>query len=236
MASNAGYYDWLNFNSPISDYTADRLVRLQVANSPSTILDVGCGWGELLLRLLTACPEAKGHGIDHDEALIKRAESNAEQRGLTDRVRFSPDAGAAAPADLVVNVGAEHVFGTADDALLALWDLVHPGGHLLFGYQFWERPPSAEVKAFIGDLPDLPQLLAKITDVGWRPLDFVVSSVQEWDEFESGYMRDWEEMVLANGDTAVEARRRADEQRAGYLQRRGVLGFALLTLGRPADT
>lgn len=233
MAPSAGYYQWLNFNSPLGDATADRLVGLLANAAPRTILDVGCGWGEMLLRLLAVCPGATGHGIDHDQELIKRAEGNADQRGLDGRVRFSPDVSAAAPSDLVVNMGAEHVFGTIDDALPALWDLVHPGGHLLLGYQFWERPPSPDVLAYIGVLPNLSELLEKVTGAGWRPLDTVVSSAQEWDEFEFGYTRDWEMVVMSGGPEAEEARRRADEQRAGYLQRRGVLGFALLTLGRP---
>ncbi len=238
-----GNYDWLNFNNPISEATADQLVSRLAWSDPGDILDVGCGWGEMLLRLLAACPQATGHGIDHDEALIERARRNAADRSLNDRVRFSLDVTNAEPADLVLNLGAEHVFGTLDDALDALWQLVRPGRLLLFSYQFWQAPPDPETEAMIGQLPTLAELVETTASNGWRPLGLTVASPEAWDQFEFGFLADWDQVVMAGpGDDpgasspAAEARDAADKWRREVMARRGVLGAAFLTLGRPAGS
>ena len=150
----ASYYESLNFNSPMTEETADRLVLDLAATAPSTILDIGCGWAEVLLRLLAACPDATGHGIDNDDVLIDRARRNASDRNLTPRVTFSSSVGSEDRGDLVLNIGAEHIFGDLDRALVELYKLVHPGGRLLLGAQFWERPPSVQLAESIGGTAD----------------------------------------------------------------------------------
>lgn len=232
-----GYYEWLDFNNPMTEETADRLVAELATAGPADVLDVGCGWAELLLRLLAACPGAMGHGIDHDDPLIDRARRNAADRGLAGRVTFSSTLGAHEPADLVLNLGAEHVFGSLDDALAGLWPLVRPGGRLLLGTQFWEEQPTRELVEVIGHVPSLPELIDGAAAAGWRPLGLQVATLQDWDHFEFRFLGDWEQFAMAptSAAQAASARLAADEHRAAYLRRRGVLGFAFLTLGRPLE-
>lgn len=52
----------LTFNAPLSTERADRLAAELAAHGPSSVLDLGSGWGELLLRVLSAAPYAKGSG------------------------------------------------------------------------------------------------------------------------------------------------------------------------------
>ena len=233
---SAGYYESLDFNSPMTDATADHVVARVVETGPASIVDVGCGWAELLLRILAACPMATGHGIDRDDAFIGRARRNAERRSLSGRVTFSADLDLTDPADTVLCIGSEHVLGTVQQALDGLRDLARPGGRLLLGTLIWERPPTPELLEAFGDLPTLDELIALAVERGWRPLDLLVASRRDWDRFEFGFMADWEQAVMAATDPAAadEARRVADEYRRDYLKRRGVLGFAYLTLGRPA--
>lgn len=230
-----GYYESLDFNSPMTDETANALVAELAAANPQRVLDIGCGWGELLLRLLAACPDATGHGIDTDEVLVARAEANASDRGLADRVTFGPRIEAAEVADLVLSVGAEHVFGDHADALAGLWDLTEPGGRVLFATQFWEQPPTDALQEALGQLPTLAELVARSAGSGWRPLGLTVSSARDWDHFEFGFLADWEQFVMHPPDSegATAAARAADAHRHSYLERRGMLGFAFLTLGRP---
>lgn len=230
-----GYYESLDFNAPMTEATADRLVAELAAAEPASILDVGCGWAELLLRLLDACPGATGLGVDHDEALIARAVANASARNLDSRVQFAPEIDDLEAADLVVNIGAEHVFGSLADAVAALFELVKPGGRLLLGTQIWERPPTPDLLDEFGPLPDLGEFVTIATDAGFRPLGLTQATVADWDEFEFGFLGDWEQVVMAAAekDVRASAREAADRHRNGYLRRRGSFGFVYLTLGRP---
>ena len=67
----------LTFLSPLSDERAQRLVAFLTEHAPATLLDVGCGWGELLLRVLEAAPTATGLGLDLDEESLAHAVSSA---------------------------------------------------------------------------------------------------------------------------------------------------------------
>ena len=236
-SSSVGYYGSLDFNAPMTDATGDLIVAALAATEPVEILDIGCGWAELLLRLVAACPAARGHGIDHDDAFIARAKRNAASRSLSDRVSFSVDTVDAQPSDIVMCIGSEGVFGSLGGALSELRGLVRPGGRLLFGTLFWEQSPTAEQVETFGDLPTLGDLVAGTAAMGWRPLGLAVASAHDWDHFEFGFIADWEAAVMMPSDVeeSDRARRMADEYRERYFERRGVLGFAFLTLGRPCD-
>lgn len=235
-----GYYDHLQFNSPLSGARADGLATALARRSPATVLDLGCGWAELLLRVLAAAPDARGVGIDSDERLISRGRRSAAERGLAERaeLRAHDAAEPVAAADAVLCIGSDHVFGTQDDALAALWRLVRPGGVLLFGTGYWQRPPTAQEAAGLGatpdELPDLATLVDMTTSAGFRVLDLQTANEDEWNAFESGYLADFEEALMTD-PSADDLRTRADEHRQGWLRGyRGVLGFAYLTLGVPS--
>lgn len=237
MASRVeiGNYESLDFNSPMTNETADRLVAELAATNPSAIADVGCGWGELLLRLAAACPEADAVGVDNDETLLERARGNAAGRSLQNRVTFQTDLGSLEPSDVVVCIGAEHVFGSVGDALSGLQGLVRPGGRLLFGTLFWEQTPTPELATEFAGVAQLIELFHATSNAGWRALALKTASLDDWDRFEFGFMRDWEQVVMATRTKAeaADASLAADDYRTSYLQRRGILGFAFLTLGRP---
>ncbi len=244
MSDTPGYYEHLVFNAPLSPARADRLAGAVAARSPATVLDIGCGWAELLLRIIAAGEHARGVGVDRDEALIARGRANAAGRGIADRVelRVGDAAAALEPADAVVAIGVEHVFGTQPDALAALHRLVRPGGVLLFGAGFWQREPSAAQAAAFGatpdELTDLAGLVERAVSAGFRPVDLQTANEDEWNAFESGYLRDPEEWLLHNPDGAGadDVRAKADTHRTQWLRGyRGVLGFAYLTLAVPAS-
>jgi SAM-dependent methyltransferase len=245
MSARPGYYDRLDFNSPLSGARADAVAAALAARRPRTVLDIGCGWAELMLRILTASPSTTGVGVDSDAALVARGQANAERRGLSDRVRLVAVDGnePVEPADLVLCVGADHVYGDQADALAALLPNVAPGGVLFFGSGYWQRPPTDEEAAGLGatpdELPDLAGLVDRAIAAGFRPLDTQTASEDEWNAFESGYLSDWEEWLVRNpgAPDAEEVRAAADRHRTGWLRGyRNVLGFAYLTLGVPATS
>lgn len=61
----------------------DRAVELAGISPGQTVVDVGCGTGNLLFAVLTAQPEARVTGLDPDRAALRRAARKARRRGLS---------------------------------------------------------------------------------------------------------------------------------------------------------
>lgn len=232
----------LTFHGPLSSARADAIVDRLSATRPRTVLDIGCGWGELLLRVLEAVPEARGTGIDLDEADLARGRRSAEERGVAGRVDFLAESSrdtAHDPADLVLCVGASQALSDADcptaEALRSLRRLVSDHGRVLLGEGIWDRRPTeAELAgmwpgASESDHHTLPALLDLAVASGFRPEWTETATLAEWDHFESGYQADQEVWLAAHPD-AIEVRDRLNRHRSQWMSYRGVLGMAYLTL------
>ncbi|GGV15212.1 SAM-dependent methyltransferase [Streptomyces spectabilis] len=243
----------LAFHGPLSEARAARIVAraaesLTAAERP-TVLDLGCGWGELTLRLLEAVPGATAVGVDLHEEDLARGRALARARGLADRVEFVAESAtdtARGPADVVLCLSSAHALLPAGaeppyaaDALRALRRLVRPGGRVVLGEGFWQRTPTAAELA--GMWPDaradehlhLGGLVDAAVAAGFRPMWVETASAEEWEEFESAYLADVEVWLAANAahPRAAAARERADRHRAAWLRGyRSVLGTAYLTL------
>ena len=234
----------LTFHGPLSTERADRLAADLAASRPANVIDYGCGWGELLLRVLEAAPEATGVGIDVHGPDLDRGRENAGKRGLSGRASFieGPASDHASPADAVISCGAYQAFGTIPEALHALRALVKPAGLLLFGAEIWDRAPTDEQLANMwpgmtaSDCLYLPDLVEAAMAEGFRPLRIETATRGEWEEFESGLAAGPEEWLLANGNhpEAGQVRAKLDRQRSIWLRgHRDAMGFAYLTLGVP---
>src|SRR6202000_3415462 len=125
-----GWESRLALHGPLSAERADRLAAELTALNPETVVDYGCGWGDLLLRVLSAAPRALGSGIDIHAPDIARARRNADKRGLANRAVFIEGQAAdhASKADVVLNCGAYQAFGGISGALKALRGLGSPVG------------------------------------------------------------------------------------------------------------
>ncbi|MGH3925234.1 MAG: SAM-dependent methyltransferase [Pseudonocardiaceae bacterium] len=78
----------LLFNAPLSEQHAARLIDDLHLHEKCRILDLGCGWGELLLRALATIPGAIGVGVDQNLAAVRRARVAAAERNLLSRATF----------------------------------------------------------------------------------------------------------------------------------------------------
>lgn len=238
----------LTFHGPLSEARAARIVARLTANQPGSVLDIGCGWGELMLRVLSAAPQATGIGLDTDEGDLARGRASAQARGLGDRVTFVPESAvktSRGPADLVLCVGSSHALtdveppGHLAAALAELRRLVNPGGRVLLGEGFWHRTPTESELAGMwpgttaGEFGDLAGLVDLAVAAGFRPAWTETATLEEWEDFESGYQCDEEEWLATHGDhpQAAELRAKVDQHRSYWL--RGyydLLGLAYLTL------
>lgn len=218
----------LTFNSPLGEARAAALLdRIQPLSEGSRALDLGCGTGELLLRLC-ARHGIEGDGVDNHAADAEAARRRAGNLGIANRVTIHTTDATTwdRPADIVLNVGASYIWGdTPAPALAALHRLTSPSGTLLFGDAVYETEPDAAVREIFGDLPGLAGLARAATDAGFRVLHAATSTQGEWDDFES----DWRAGIerLATPGARAFADRRREQYLGGY---RGVLGFAWLIL------
>jgi len=232
----------MRWNTPLSEAHADVLIGQLDVSSARSVLDLGCGWGELLLRVVVAAADGCGGvGVDSDTDLLDRGRRAAHERGLAERVEFvcrrAQDWDQ--PAERVLCVGSSHALGGTASALAALSGLVAPGGRLLFGDGCWEGDTTPQAEAIFGDdVLALERVLDHARDAGWRVLSLTTADHREWDEFESSSRRGSEEWLLANpgASDALAVREHLDQRLTEYVNGyRGVLGFCYLVLTPAVD-
>ncbi|HEX9795104.1 MAG TPA: methyltransferase domain-containing protein [Planctomycetota bacterium] len=144
----------LPFWNPLQETVLDEWVEALELGPDPRVLDVGCGRGELLLRVLARWGGG-GVGVDADAAALELARAAAPARGLAARVRwraeaFSLESLGAGDFDLALCVGSTHACGDLRAALLALSACVRPGGLLLVADGCWRQEPAPEYLAFLG--------------------------------------------------------------------------------------
>ncbi|MFT4226293.1 MAG: class I SAM-dependent methyltransferase [Micropruina sp.] len=243
-------HESLTWLTPLSEDRAGRLVRFLAEPQPADVLDMGCGWGELLLRVLAAAPQARGRGVDSAAGPIARATHQAAARGLAERATFVAMTGMEAeaePAEAVICIGASHIWGLPVEdaqpldyvaALRALRQLVRPGGQMVYGEAIWSRAPHPAAMAPLAGREDeyltAGALEEQVQAAGFEVIDHDQASLQEWDVFEAGFRARYTRWLELNGGdhpAAAEVRRRHEQQRAAYQDGyRGVLGMSYFCL------
>jgi SAM-dependent methyltransferase len=239
----------LTFLSPLSESRAARLVAFLAEDEPSTVLDVGCGWGELLLRLLGAVPSARGLGVDLDEEALAGAHRHAVDRGLAERATFEArDAREVTGTYGAVScIGASQIWATTQEkdrpmdyaaALTALRTLLPRGGRVVYGEGIWSRTPTPAAVAPLAGREDEFVTLGDLVDLA-KGLGFAVAAaheadLDEWDVFESGFTAGYARWLAeheADHPDAEEVRALAARQHTAYFDGyRGILGLAYLQL------
>ena len=217
----------LTFNAPLSEERASALVAALPISPGHHVLDLGCGWGELLLRILAAHPASTGTGVDTAKDALDRGVLAAARRGLHERVEFvEADAATFVDlADIVVAVASSHAFAGPAGALDWLRQSVTPGGRVLYGDGFWESEPTPAALETIGELPDLDDVRAAAQAAGFRIEHDEVSTLAEWDAFEAAWRAGLE--ASADPEAVAFATKRRREYEDGY---RGAVGFSWLVL------
>lgn len=251
---------WHPVAAPVSDHSVRRLVEALDLPAGSRVLDLGCGTGEWLHRVLAATPGATGIGVDTSGPALDAARADAASRGLAERLSFvqadasnwtastgNPSTGSGEPPpafDAVLCVGVGHVFGGPAATVAAARRHLAPGARVLLGEGFWEGPPDRGVLEALGatedELTDLPSLVAVVGEAGFEPGWGHVSSTEEWDDYEwswTGALAAWS-LTEGVGAEAAEALELARSHRrawlGGYRNRLGFLTVVLREAGTPA--
>jgi SAM-dependent methyltransferase len=230
--SRIGHGDlpWWN---PMEGEAFDTLVARAALPPGARVLDVGCGNGNLLRRVLAAVPGSTGVGVDR--RLPVPGPGLREE--AFDAARFEP-----AAFDLVLCIGSSHAAGGAAAALRTFRALLRPGGSVLLGEGFWEREPDAGYLALLEatreECRDLPGTAALGPEAGYETVALEPTSREAWDHYEGTYAGNIERFVAEHpADPDVPAMlARIRPWREGYLRwGRTTLGFALVLFRRPRE-
>lgn len=230
----------MRWNTPLSETHAELLLRRLEVPESGSVLDLGCGWGELLLRAVAATGDSatRGVGVDTYGPDLERGRRNARDRGLVHRVTFTEASAVDSDesADRVLCIGATHAWGGTRAALDGLVQTIKPGGRVLFGDGFWEQPPGATaVEIFGEEVVALNDLVGLAHSAGWQVLHISQADQLEWDDFESSWRLGRHRWLAEHADApeAAEVRRELQDGLLEYLDvYRGVLGFCYLVLAR----
>ncbi|MFJ9037164.1 SAM-dependent methyltransferase [Streptomyces sp. NPDC102406] len=228
--------------APLDDTSVRRLLRRALPRGDERTLDLGCGGGEWLLRALAERPGLHAEGVDISGSDLADARRTATELGVHERLvlhhRRAEDFVAEKPFDLVLSVGATHVFGGLLPTLAAARAHLAPGGRVLVGDGFWERPPTPEAVDMLGDFDDLATTVDRVVADGWTPVDGHVSTRGELDAYEWscwGSLAAWALDHPADPDSAY-ALETADTRRTEWLRGyRDAFGFVTLVLRRTRD-
>jgi len=241
MSSDVAHYAGLSYWGPISSARIESMLDLLDLRAGDQVLDVGCGRGELLVRLVERFGVVAS-GVDRSEAATAMAAREAARRVPEARVQLSTcDALQFAPAgrelDLISWLGGPYVGAGFPGTLRTLASWARPGGCLLVGHGFWLKDPPAEYLRETGiaaeELVSHAENISLAREAGLTLLYTGVSNRDEWDEFEGRILFNWERRLSAEAEdqdlraTVAKKRRWNDaQQRWG----REVMGFGLYLL------
>ncbi len=163
----------------------------ELPEQPS-VLDLGCGVGGQTLQLAEL---VSGHitALDSHAPAIESLRQRVLARGLADRVTAlvgdmaQPDQKRES-FDLVWSEGALYSIGLIN-ALQVCYELLRPGGHLVFTDAIWRKanPPAAVKASFDLDYPTMGTLqddLAALSKSGFKLVGhFTLPDEAWWDDF-----------------------------------------------------
>jgi SAM-dependent methyltransferase len=240
----------LTFMAPLSEQRANRLVHFVSSGLAGTVVDVGCGWAELLIRVLEAAPAARGIGIDLKATSIDHARTLAQERGVANRITLiAGDVKKHLPvsSQAAICIGASQIWGPPVEAKLpldyrgalkAMRSVLDAGAPVIYGEGIWASPPTAAAVAPLAGRMDeyvfMPELLDIARACGFAVMQVHQASLDEWDAFESGFTARYARWLAshpADHPDAQGVREAAAAQSDAYFRGyRGVLGMAYLAM------
>jgi SAM-dependent methyltransferase len=238
----------LPWNAPLGEAKTSLIIETLDLQAERRVLDVGCGCGEVLIRIGERYG-IRGTGIDSSGEHVSEARRRAAGRVSEPAIRFVEADARSFPVkreslDLAMCMGSTHAFGAGRDAFRNALDQmlpwVVPGGMLLAADGYMKQPAAPEYRTLLGDaLPDETTHAANVAagkHLGLIPLAAWASSDDEWDDFEWTYQRIVERKAAAkpdDPDLAAKLARRRGWMDAYLRWGRETLGYGAYLFGKP---
>jgi SAM-dependent methyltransferase len=160
----------------------------------SRVLDLGCGFGEPLVRWAEAFG-ISAVGIDVREHACARARRKVAEHGLVERIQIACGDAATYPFepgayDVAACLGATFIWSGFGPAIRRMSEAIRPGGKLIVGEPYWRRGqvPPEFARAEQGILTEW-ELLQSARAAGFDFEYALHSSQDEWDRYEADNWR-----------------------------------------------
>jgi tRNA (cmo5U34)-methyltransferase len=179
------YMDLMREEVRAYDRLQEAIAEASADTAVASVLDLGTGTGETLVRMLARHPGSRAVGIDESEAMLGAAADRLEGQEVELRVADLADPLPAGPFDLVVSALAVHHLDDAEKATLfrRVAGVLNPGGRFVLGDLVIPADPADAVTPISDDF-DRPSTLADqlewLADAGfdasvvWAERDLVV--------------------------------------------------------------
>jgi SAM-dependent methyltransferase len=232
------------FWNPLSEAKVDELISLLRPAARGRVLDIACGAGEFLRRVVTYW-QAEAVGVDASPSCVALARDRLGQAGLGVRTQVLEMDGAAYEAppesfDVSCCLGASWIWRGHAGTLAALSRWTKPGGMVLVGEPYWRKEPTPAYLEASGTTREGFTTHAKNvtagTAAGLRFLHSIVSSEDDWDRYEGLHCFAAERYARANPDDpdVPELLTRTAQYYNAYLQwGRSELGWATYLFLKP---
>ena len=205
-------------------------------------LDIGCGKGDLLVRL--ALRGVDGIGLDRNPWFLADADAAASAAGVKDHVEWrTGEVDVAALPDgmtIAACVGATDALGGPVAAPRVLARLLPPGGIAVIGELYWKSAPPLDAAAAFGtgpgDVVDLDATIARIAAAGLVPVALRTASQPGWDAYEAAFgepIERWAQSHPHDADRDAFLTRARLMRTTWLAWRRAAMGFVVVVARRP---
>ncbi len=230
--------------NPLSVSALDEMIGLLDLAPRARVLDIACGVGELLIRLVERYG-VTGVGVDLSPPFVERLRARVAERvpeaDLTllemDGADYRAEPGS---FDLACCLGASWTFGGHEGTLRALAALARPGGLVLVGEPYWRQEPdpaylaAAELRA--DEIGTHAANVATGEHLGLSPVYAMPGAVEDFDRYEALQWRAADRWAVEHPDDPdrPELLERVARDRHAYLTwGRDTLGWGLYLFRRP---
>ena len=233
-----------DYCNPVAAAKIERMLDLMPLEAHSRVLDLGCGRGELALRIIERFG-ASVIAVDHSPAMLDSARERAEWTGALGKLHLDDVDIARYEADpetfhLTVMIGAGGIAGGIAQVFGRLKGWTRGSGYVLVGERYWKQRPGPEYLAVLecseGQYLNHRGNVQAGADAGLIPMLAVTASLDEWDEYEWKFFRSIEAYAREqpSDPDAPPMLERMRRWRDAYLRwGRDTLGFGIYLFARP---
>ena len=243
------YYDIIHCHhtlmNPLDEKQLKELFELIPVHSGARVLDIGCGKGEMLIRLAEK-KDIKGVGVDKSPYCIREAEKGKAAHVPQGDLRFVEMDGALykpeakESQDLTMCIGASWIYGGYKKTLQALSQMTKMSGHVMVGEPFWRKaPPQAYLRREKISKKLFSTHKGNVTigeSIGLEPIYTIVSSESDWDKYEGLHWYAAREYANSHPEDpdVKDLLARDAKARETYLKyERDILGWAVYLFQKP---